>query len=110
VSDAATGIATAVLALPVLWSVWVLARSLPDLFTTRTVTGTVLRCRKRTRSSSSRDTPKYHYYVAVDDGSRDRIAAYRVSAELYGRVRQGQSVTATVTPRLGYVRAFDPVS
>jgi hypothetical protein len=104
ISDAATGIVTAVLALPVLWSVWVLARAVPDVFTTRTVTGTVLRCRRRTRSSSSRSTPKYHYYVAIDDGSRDRVAAYRVSADLYARVRQGQTVTAELTPRLGHVR------
>jgi hypothetical protein len=82
-----------------------LSASIPDLFTTRTVTGTVVRCRTRTRSGSS-DHPKYWYYVAVDDGSRDRIDAYRVREELYHRVRQSQAVVADVTPRLGYVRAF----
>jgi hypothetical protein len=84
----------------------VLARAVPDLFATRTVTGTVLRCRTRTRASSSRDTPRYWYYVAIDDGTRDRIAAFRVSEGLYAEVRQGQTVTAEVTPRLGYVRSF----
>jgi hypothetical protein len=105
-TDEIAAAVTAVLALPLLWSAWTLGRAVPDLFTTQTVTGTVLRCRKRSRASSSRDTPKYWYYVAVDDGSRDRIPAYRVSEDLYGRVRQGQAVTAEVTPRLGYVRSF----
>jgi hypothetical protein len=104
------GIVTAVLVLPLAWGVWVLVRAVPDLFTTRTVTGTALRCRMRTRASSSRDAPKYWYYVAIDDGSRDRIAAYRVSEALYRKVRQGQTVTAEVTPRLGYVRRVAPVS
>jgi hypothetical protein len=100
------GVVRALLAVPLVWSAWVLARAVPDLFATRTVTGTVLRCRTRTRASSSRDTPRYWYYVAIDDGTRDRIAAFRVSEGLYAEVRQGQTVTAEVTPRLGYVRSF----
>jgi hypothetical protein len=95
-----------VLALPLAWSLWVLTRAVPDLFTRHTVTGTVLRCRTRTRASSSRDTPRYWYYVAIDDGTRDRVVAFRVSRELYAKVHQGQTVTADVTPRLGYVRSF----
>jgi hypothetical protein len=98
------GVLTALLLLPLAWSAWVLVRAVPDLFASRTVNGTALRCRMRTRASSSRDAPKYWYYVAIDDGTRDRIAAFRLSGELYRRVRQGQAVTADVTPRLGYVR------
>ena len=45
----------AVLAFPLLWSLWVLSAAIPDLFTTRTVTGTVLRCRARARLLSSND-------------------------------------------------------
>lgn len=97
-------VATGVVALPLLWSLWTLSNSGPDLFTRRSVTGTVVRCRTRTRISSNNDTPKYWYYVAVDDGARDRIDAFRVSQELYRRVQQGQTVTADVTPRLGFVR------
>jgi len=70
------------------------------------VSGTVLRCRTRTRGSSSNNTPKYWYYVAIDDGSRDRIAAFRVSEEVYGRVHQGRTALAEVAPRLGYVRTL----
>jgi hypothetical protein len=101
-----TLVVSVVLALPLAWSLWVLTRAVPDLFTRHTVTGTVLRCRTRTRASSSRDTPRYWYYVAIDDGTRDRVVAFRVSRELYAKVHQGQTVTADVTPRLGYVRSF----
>jgi hypothetical protein len=105
-SGGVAGIVTAVVALPLLWSAWVLITAVPDLFTTRTVTGAVLRCRTRSRLLSSRNDPQYWYYVAIDDGTSDRIAAYRVSGELYHRVRQGQTVTVDVTPRLGHVRAI----
>lgn len=96
----------AVLAVPLLWSIWVLVHAIPDLFRARTIVGTVLRCRTRPQMLSSHDEPKYWYYVAVDDGTRDRIAAYRVPESRYRTVRQGQTVTAEVTPRLGYVRAL----
>ena len=96
----------AVLALPLLWSVWVLVRAVPDLFSTRTIVGTVLRCRTRPQLLASRNEPKYWYYVAVDDGTRDRIAAYRVPESRYHAVHQGQHVTAEVSPRLGYVRTL----
>ncbi len=96
----------AVLAFPWLWAVWILVAAIPDLFTTRTVTGTVLRCRARARLLSSRNEPKFWYYVALDDGTRPRIAAYRVSEDLYRAVRQGQTVSVGVTPRLGYVRSL----
>lgn len=96
----------AILAFPLVWSLWVLSAAIPDLFTTRTVTGTVLRCRARTRYFSNNDSPKYWYYVAIDDGSRDRIAALRVSEDRYRSVHQSQTVTAEVSPRLGYVRTL----
>ncbi|MGZ4689727.1 MAG: DUF2207 family protein [Acidimicrobiia bacterium] len=94
----------AFLAVPLLWSIWVLTEAVPDLFTTRTITGTVLRCRVRTQLLSNNQSPRYWYYVAIDDGSRDRIAAFRVPEDRYVSVRQGQRVTADVAPRLGYVR------
>ena len=98
-------VAATVLAFPLLWGLWILSAAVPDLFTTRAITGTVLRCRTRTRVLSSGSSPKYWYYFAIDDGTRDRIAAFRVSEDRYRSVRQGQTVTADVTPRLGYVRA-----
>jgi hypothetical protein len=105
-SGGVAGIVTAVVALPLVWSAWVLVTAVPDLFTTRSVTGVVLRCRTRPRLLSSRNDPKYWYYAAVDDGTRDHVAAFRVSEQLYHRVRQGQTVTVDITPRLGHVRAI----
>jgi hypothetical protein len=56
---------------------------------------------------SSRNEPKYWYYVAIDDGTKDRIAAYRVPEARYHSVYQGEKVTAEVSPRLGYVRTLN---
>jgi Predicted membrane protein (DUF2207) C-terminal domain len=94
------------LTVPLLWSVWVLVRAVPDLFSTASVTGTVLRCRTRRQIITSRNEPRLWYYVAIDDGTRDRIAAFRVSEARYRSVRQGQQVTAAISPRLGYVRTL----
>lgn len=99
-------VVTAVVGLPLLWAVWDLVNAIPDLFTRRTTTATAVRCRQRQRVLASNDPPKYWYYVALDDGSRDRIAAYRLKEELYRQIRQGQTVTVEVTPRLGHVRAL----
>ncbi len=99
-------VAVTVLAFPLLWGLWTLSVAIPDLFTTRPVTGTVLRCRTRRRLLSTSNPPKHWCYVAIDDGTRDRVAAFRVTEDRYGSVRQGQAVTADVTPRLGYVRAL----
>jgi Predicted membrane protein (DUF2207) len=93
----------AALTLPLLWSVVVLVTAVPDLLTTRRVTGTVIRCRVRPRYLTDPNQPKLSYYVAIDDGSRDRIKAYRVPASRYDSVHQGQSVVADVSLRLGYV-------
>lgn len=98
--------AIALLGLPMLWGLVVLWRAVPDLFRQRTVVGIALRCRQRQRAASSRDRPKYWYYVAVDDGTRDGISAFRVREPLYRAVAQGDTVTATVTPNLGYVRTL----
>jgi hypothetical protein len=105
--DGQIGLAvTAVVGLPLLWAIWDLVNAVPDLFTRRTVTATAVRCRRRRRVLASNDPPRYWCYVALDDGSRERIAAYRVRDEVYGQIRQGQTVTVDVTPRLGYVRAL----
>ena len=67
------------LMVPIVWGVAVLWRAVPDLFTTTLVTGVALRCRMRQRLLSSNKDPQYHHYVAIDDGSKNRIAAFRVS-------------------------------
>jgi hypothetical protein len=88
------------------WAVWVLVRAVPDIWQTRTVAGEIVRGRRFRQWFSSGDEPKYWYYAAVDDGTTDRLAAWRLSEVLYRDHAQGEQVTAEVTPRLGYVRSL----
>ncbi len=87
------------------WCAWVLVRAVPDLWQTRSVTGDLVRARRyRQVFTGSRD-PSYWHYLALDDGSSDRIAAWRVNGALYAAHTQGETVRIEVTPRLGYVRS-----
>lgn len=88
---------------------WVVACAIPDLWQRRTVTGTVLRLRQKAIRRSE-DSVEYVSYVAVDDGSAPRVRAWKVRRELYLSLSEYQTVTATVTPRLRYVRAIGRVS
>jgi hypothetical protein len=95
--------------LPVLvviaWALWVLARGVPDLWQRRQITGEVVRARRRRQVfGSDSDNPKYWYYLALDDGARNRINAFRVRPVVYGACNQGETIIAVVTPGLGYVR------
>ena len=90
----------------IVWALWVLARAVPDLWQTRTVTGEIVRGRRFRQWFASGDEPRYWYYEAVDDGTADRVVAWRVSEVQWRDHAQGELVTAEVTPRLGYVRAI----
>jgi len=92
------------------WALYVLGRALPDLWQTRTVTGDIVRSRRFRSSRSSSDRPVYRYYVAVDDGSADRIRAWRVSEDIWQAHGQGEAVTAEITKMLRYVREMEGVS
>ncbi|HEX6310426.1 MAG TPA: hypothetical protein VF152_02230 [Acidimicrobiia bacterium] len=87
------------------WSLWVLARALPDLWQRREITGDVVRARRRRQIfASDGDDPKYWNYLAIDDGSSTRIRAFRVREDLYRAAPQGATVTVVVTPGLGHLR------
>ncbi len=87
------------------WALFVLVRAVPDLWIRRTVTGEIVRARTRRQIfQSDSDNPKYWYYLAVDDGSRNRISAFRVRRPLYDSCDQGDILTTVFTPNLGYVR------
>ncbi|HUF83804.1 MAG TPA: hypothetical protein VMQ81_04340 [Acidimicrobiia bacterium] len=93
------------------WALWVLVRAVPDLWQRRELTGEVVRARRRQQIFQSRgedDPPKYWYYLAIDDGSDNRLPAFRVRKNLYDSCNQGQTVTVEVTPNLGYVRELMP--
>jgi hypothetical protein len=78
-------------------------RAAADLWSTKQVTGQVL----RKRSYGSDD--KKRFYVAVDDGTSSTIRAWRVNSNVYSTLLQGDVVTATITPYLRYVRSITPV-
>jgi hypothetical protein len=92
------------------WSAWVLARAVPDLWSSRTVTGEVVRARRFRRWSGSSNAPRYWYYLAVDDGTESRIAAWRLKETTWREHTEGNTVTALITPRLGYVRSMEAVN
>ena len=92
----------AIVGIPTVFTVvWLLRAALmlnaavPDLFARHEVEGVVLRIRRREKDS----------YLAVDDGSRSKIKAWRVEPTVLdgAGLGQGSPVSATVSPRLGHV-------
>lgn len=105
---------------PAAWGLWNLARAglgVVDLGVSREVEGVVLR-RRLFRPASTTATGleawwarrRERRYLAVDEGSGDAVAAWRVRPEVFGAVGQGDRVRASVTPQLGYVRAIESVA
>jgi hypothetical protein len=103
--DAAATIALVPVVLTLAWCAWVLVRATPDLWQTRSVSGDIVRSRRHRQVFTSSDDPSYWHYLAVDDGTRDRIRAWRVSSSIWSAHSQAEAVQAEVTPRLGYVRS-----
>jgi hypothetical protein len=95
----------AVFVATVVWAAVRLLLAISDLFARREVAGEIVRSR-RFRRSSSNDNVRYAYYFAIDDGSDDRLPAFRMRRALWEAHSQGETVTAVVTPRLGYVRSI----
>jgi hypothetical protein len=76
-----------------------------DLFSSRVVTGEIVRLR-----TSERKGETHERYVAVDDGASKTVRAWVVRPEIYAGLEQGQVVAAEVTPRLRYVRSIRPAT
>jgi predicted membrane protein DUF2207 len=98
------GAGRALLALPALvvaTGLLVVARGVADVGSTSEVTGPILRLRNR----GSDDKPRH--YVAVDEGTTT-VRAWVVRPELYAKLTQDELVTASLTPRLRYVRSVRP--
>ena len=77
-----------------------------DLFKSREVTGEIVRLRITRNEGGQEDG----HWVAVDDGTSKEVRAWSVRPQIYAGLRQGQVVTAVVTPRLGYVRSIAPAA
>ena len=96
-------------ALVLLWAIVLLVRAVPDFWRSRKTTGELVRARRRRQifQSSSNNNPRYWYYLALDDGTRRRIRAWRVRRDIYDAHSQGDTVTTLYTPNLGYVREIE---
>ncbi len=73
---------------------WLLLAGFVALFGVRQVTGSAVRVRRFGVEG----------YLAVDDGTRDRIRAFKVPAGIYASLTEYSNVTVSVTPLLSYVR------
>ena len=62
------------------------------------------RCASRILASGGGEDDDDRYYVAVDDGTSDRIRAWRIDEALYGRLEQGEFITARLSRNLCCVR------
>jgi hypothetical protein len=83
-----------------------LLRGLADAHRSRTITGLVL----RQRTWPTRRSDQQEHWVAVDDGSTDRVAAFRVRPVVAERLHQGDVVSVRVSPFLGFVRSAEIVT
>jgi len=80
------------------YSVYAIVRTVLDLAAPVTLTGQVLWvdvCKTKPGGEDSPPRPVL-YYLAVDDGTRDRTTAWALPAELSGRCSPGDTVTITV--------------
>lgn len=113
IHNVATGLA-ATLLVPLLWTLWLVAAGAFDLFATIERRGLVVRARRPQRvvpypwllgPLARRD--RYSLFVAVDDGSSDRVSAWLANERT--AVPQGARARVRATPLLGYVRSAEPI-
>ena len=94
----AVAVLGAAIALVVLGTgLWLLLAGLISLVGTARVTGDAVRLRRFGSEASI-------CYLAVDDGTRDRIRAWKVRPAIYDALTEYSTVTVSVTPLLSYVR------
>ena len=84
-----------VIAVIVLRGMWLIVGGVADLGRSRAVEGHVLRVRTRNQ----------HTYVAVDDGTKDHLAAWVTTRG----ARQGTDVRVDVATHVGYVRHIEEI-
>ena len=113
IADIATGLAF-VATVPIVGGFWLALAGAADGFRAVERTGLVLRTRRpaevsplprRIRRLVERD--RYSAYVAIDDGTRDTVVAWRTHERQ--AVPQGARATVRATPVLGHVRRATPV-
>ncbi|MGA9277797.1 hypothetical protein [Ilumatobacter sp.] len=100
--------------IPILFGLWAAIAGAADMFNSVERTGVVLRARRPAevsplpRSLIKRfEGDRYSLYVAIDDGSSDRITAWRASERT--ATPQGVDVVVRASPVLGHVRRASPI-
>jgi hypothetical protein len=113
IADIATGLAVFSF-VPLIVGLWVAFAGAADMFATIERTGVVLRARRPAEVSPfprpiRRLLERDHYsvFVAIDDGSRSGVIAWRSNER--NAVPQGARAMVRATPLLGYVRRSTPV-
>lgn len=113
IGDVATGL-TVLSIIPIVAGLLVALAGAADTFATVERTGVVLRARRPAevaplpraiRKRIERD--RYSLFVAIDDGTRDTVTAWRAGER--SAIPQGASAIVRATPVLGYVRKATPV-
>jgi hypothetical protein len=99
-ADLVADLAYAAAVLLLVYGAYTLARSLTDLATVRTITGEVLWQQAWRSTAGTEDSPSrpWLHYLAVDDGTDDRTAAWALPSEGAGRCHDGDTVTIRVRP------------
>lgn len=80
----------------------VVVMALTDLVSRPEVRGQVVRKRCFARRSSG-DTPKYRYWIAIDEGTSREVRAFGIDEERWHPLQEGDVVTARVGRRLGRI-------
>jgi hypothetical protein len=94
----AVAVLAAAVALVVLATgLWLVLAGVVALFGATEVTGDAIRLRRFGSEASI-------CYLAVDDGTRDRIRAWKVRPAIYDALTEYSTVTVSITPLLSYVR------
>ena len=104
--QSATLIALVPVLLALAWAIVVLVGAVPDCWRRRTLSGVVVRSRRKRRWSND-DNAEYWYYLAIDPGSSGEVRALRVRPELWNRYNQGDDVVAEISPYRGYVWSME---
>jgi Predicted membrane protein (DUF2207) len=86
-----------------------LLRALADLFARAPVQGQVVR-RRRYQRRSDDDNPRYHHWIALDTGTSRTLYAYGIDEDGWGRLQEGDIVTARVGRWLGRIYAVEVVT
>jgi hypothetical protein len=105
---------SAVVLVPLAWTLWLAAAGAFDLFSTIRRQGVVVRARRPQRVvpmvrvlSPLARRDRFSLFIAVDDGHSDRVSAWLANERT--AVPQGARARVHATPLLGYVRKSEPI-